>query len=157
MNNVENEWYAKDISKKRRIINKLKKLGGLLARDKELDVLFKHIYEDNIAGKISDERFSRMAQKYEQEQGEVAAKIKALRKALRKEGGQTMTATLFLEMIRQYTDVRELTQRMVTELIDHIVARGEGGRRDPPAVVIYISLSARFSPPSTRTSLRPPS
>ncbi len=68
-----------------------------------------------------------------------------------------MTATLFLEMIRQYTDVRELTQRMVTGLIDHIVARGEGGRRDPPAVVIYISLSARFSPPKPRTSLRPPS
>ena len=85
-----------------------------------LDVLFERIYEDNVAGKISDERFSRMAQKYEQEQGEVTAKIKALRKELRKEGGQTMTAELFLDTIRQYTDVRELTQRMVTELIDHI-------------------------------------
>lgn len=95
-------------------------LDGLLARDKELDVLFERIYEDNVAGKISDERFSRMAQKYEQEQGEVTAKIKALRKELRKEGGQTMTAELFLDTIRQYTDVRELTQRMVTELIDHI-------------------------------------
>lgn len=99
---------------------KQKELDGLLARDKELDVLFERIYEDNVAGKISDERFSRMAQKYEQEQGEVTAKIKALRKELRKEGGQTMTAELFLDTIRQYTDVQELTQRMVTELIDHI-------------------------------------
>ncbi|NBI77305.1 DUF4368 domain-containing protein [Anaerotruncus colihominis] len=61
-----------------------------------------------------------MAQKYEQEQDEVVAKIKALRKELRKEGGQTMTAELFLDTIRQYTDVRVLTQRMVTELIEHI-------------------------------------
>ena len=101
-------------------IRKQKELEGLLTRDKELDVLFERIYKDNVAGKIGDERFSRMAQKYEQEQGEVAGKIKALRKELRKEGSQTMTAELFLDTIRQYTDVRELTQRMVTEQIDHI-------------------------------------
>lgn len=41
----------------------------------------------------------------------MAAKIKALRKEFRKEGGQTMTAEWFLDTIRQYTDVRELTQR----------------------------------------------
>jgi len=99
---------------------KQKELDSLLARDKELDVLFERIYEDNVAGKISDERFSRMSQKYEQEQGEVAAKIKALRKGLRQEVGQHMTADLFLEIVRRYTNAQELTQCMVTELIDHI-------------------------------------
>ncbi len=99
---------------------KQKELDSLLVRDKELDVLFERIYEDNVAGKISDERFSRMSQKYEQEQGEVAAKIKALRKGLRQEVGQRITADMFLEIVRRYTDAQELTQRMVTELIDHI-------------------------------------
>jgi len=39
---------------------KQKTLDGLLARDKELDTLFERIYEDNVAGKISDERFGKV-------------------------------------------------------------------------------------------------
>lgn len=102
-----------------------------------------------MTGKISDERFSRMAQKYEQEQGEVAAKIKALRKELRKEGGQTMTAELFLDTIRQYTDVRELTQRMVTELIDHIdvyYAEKVDGVTHQRVVIHYHFIGAFIAP-----------
>ena len=38
-----------------------KTLKQLLARDRELDQLFERLYEDNISGKISDERFSRMS------------------------------------------------------------------------------------------------
>ena len=40
---------------------KEKELKALLARDEELDGLFERIYEDNVSGKISDERFSRMS------------------------------------------------------------------------------------------------
>ena len=97
-----------------------KELDSLLARDKELDTLFERLYEDNISGKINDERFAKMSKKCEQEQGENAAKVKALKSELRKAGGQLMTADNFLETIRRYTDARELSQRMVTELIDHI-------------------------------------
>lgn len=97
-----------------------KELDSLLARDKELDTLFERLYEDNVSGKINDERFAKMSKKYEQEQGENAAKVKALKSELRKAGGQLMTADNFLETIRRYTNARELSQRMVTELIDHI-------------------------------------
>lgn len=99
---------------------KHKELDVLLARDKELDTLFERLYEDNVSGKVSDERFAKMSKKYEQEQGENAVKIKALKSELRKDGGQFMNADTFLETIRRYTDAQELSQRMVTELIDHI-------------------------------------
>ena len=92
----------------------------MLARDKELDTLFERLYEGNVSGKVSDERFAKMSKKYEQEQGENAAKVKALKSELRKAGGQLMTADNFLEIVRRYTNVQELTQCMVTELIDHI-------------------------------------
>ena len=99
---------------------KKRELDGLLTRDRELDVLFERIYEDNVAGKINDERFSKMSKKYEQEQGELAKRIKALKAELKKEGGQLLTADSFLEIVRRYTDAQELTGCMVTELIDHI-------------------------------------
>lgn len=37
-------------------------------RISDLDKLFSRIYEDNILGKLSDERYSRMASEYEAEQ-----------------------------------------------------------------------------------------
>ena len=99
---------------------KEKELGGLIERDKELDALFEKIYEDNASGKISDERFVKMARKYEHEQGEIGKRTKVLRAELKKETKQQYTADSFLEVVRRYTDAKELTQRMVTELIDHI-------------------------------------
>lgn len=62
-----------------------------------------------------------MSKRYEEEQGENAAKAKALKKELKDNGGELMTADLFLEMVRRYMNVTELSQRLVTELIDHIV------------------------------------
>lgn len=49
---------------------KQKELNTLAARDKELDNLFEHIYEDNVSGKISDDRFAKLSAKYEAEQKE---------------------------------------------------------------------------------------
>ncbi len=99
---------------------KQSELARLLVRDKELDVLFERIYEDNASGKISDERFAKMSAKYEQEQGDLAKRIKTLKAELNKNTGQLYTADMFLEIVRRYTNAQELTQRMVTELIDHI-------------------------------------
>ena len=99
---------------------KQRELNSLLARDKELDMLFERLYEDNVAGKIDDARFARMSKRYEQEQGEISAKVKALRLELKKAEGQQMDMEGFLETVRRYTHVTKITQRMVAELIDHI-------------------------------------
>ena len=99
---------------------KQRELDGLLARDKELDVLFERLYEDNVAGKIDDARFSKMSKRYEQEQGENTKKIKALRLELKKSEGKRMDIDHFLEAVRRYTNATAITQRMVSELIDHI-------------------------------------
>ena len=57
---------------------KQKELAAAQARDNELDGLFERIYEDNLAGKLSDERFAKMSQRYEAEQAELAEKMKLL-------------------------------------------------------------------------------
>ena len=62
-----------------------------------------------------------MSRGYEQEQSEVAGRIKKLNSELKKESCKRLTTEAFLDIVRRYTDAQELTQRMVTELIDHIV------------------------------------
>ena len=64
---------------------KEKELKALQARDEELDGLFERIYEDNVSGKLSDDRFARMSRRYEEEQKELAEKIKALRAEIDKQ------------------------------------------------------------------------
>ena len=99
---------------------KQRELNTLLIRDKELDMLFERLYEDNVAGKIDDSRFARMSKRYEQEQGEIGAKVNTLRLELKKAEGQQMDMEDFLAIVRRYTHVTKITRRMVSELIDHI-------------------------------------
>lgn len=90
------------------------------ARDTELDGLFERIYEDNLSGKLSDERFARMSQRYEEEQAGLAEKIKTLCKELDKLSSEAVSTDMFLSTVRKYTRAKKLTPRMVNELIDHI-------------------------------------
>ena len=95
-------------------------LSKAKARDRELDTLFEKLYEDNVAGKISDERFVRMSKKYEAEQAELRNTIKALRADIERIDGKAATADMFISSVRKYTRARKLTPRMLNELIDKI-------------------------------------
>ena len=99
---------------------KQKELANLQARDKELDGLFERIYEDNLSGKLSDERFTKMSQRYEEEQAGLSERIKILRKELDQLKGEAVSTDMFLATVRKYTRAKKLTPRMVNELIDHI-------------------------------------
>lgn len=91
--------------------NKQKELNKLLARDKELDTLFNRMYEDNISGKIDNERFARMSKAYTEEQTEIAEKVKILQEELDKTTDKAMAADMFIKTVRKYTRVRKLTRR----------------------------------------------
>ena len=99
---------------------KQKELNSLLARDDELDILFEKIYEDNVSGKISDERFAKMSVKYESEQKELKEKVQKIQAELNNEKSKAVTSDMFLSSVRKYTRARKLTPRMLNELIDKI-------------------------------------
>lgn len=99
---------------------KEKELAGLLKRDQELDRLFERLYEDNLSGKISDERFARMSARYEKEQSELAQIIMKARTELEKHSQKAMTTDAFIAIVRKYTRARKLTPRMLNELIQRI-------------------------------------
>ena len=124
---------------------KQRELNTLLTRDKELDMLFERLYEDNVAGKIDDARFARMSKRYEQEQGEIGTKVKTLRLELKKAEGQQMDMEDFLATVRRYTHVTKITQRMVSELIDHIDvyhAEKQDGVTNQQVVIHYNCIGA---------------
>ena len=133
-------------------LRKQRELDTLTARDRELDMLFERLYEDNVAGKIDDARFAKMSKRYEQEQGENAKKIKALRLELKKDESKRMDIDDFLETVRRYTDATTITKRMVAELIDHIEvyhAEKQDGVTNQ-RVVIYHNCIGAFDVPDRR-------
>lgn len=99
---------------------KQKEIAMLQDRDKELDDLFERMYEDNVSGKLTDERFGKMSRKYEDEQQEIASRLKTLHKELDKLNCKTANTDHFLAIVRKYTRAKKLTPRMLTELIDRI-------------------------------------
>ena len=99
---------------------KEKELKTLLARDEELDDLFERIYEDNVSGKLSDDRFAKMSRRYEDEQKELSEKIKKLRSEIEKQSSRSMTTDMFIGLVRKYTRARKLTPRMLNELVEKI-------------------------------------
>ena len=99
---------------------KEKELKTLLARDEELDGLFERIYEDNVSGKLSNDRFAKMSRRYEDEQKELSEKIKKLRSEIEKQSSRSMTTDMFIGLVRKYTRARKLTPRMLNELIEKI-------------------------------------
>ena len=133
-------------------LRKQRELDALTARDRELDMLFERLYEDNVAGKIDDARFAKMSKRYEQEQGENAKKIKALRLELKKDESKRMDIDDFLETVRRYTDATTITKCMVAELIDHIEvyhAKKQDGVTNQ-RVVIYYNCIGAFDVPDRR-------
>ena len=126
-----------------------KELSVLQARDKELDGLFERIYEDNVSGKLSDERFSKMSRRYEDEQKDISEKMNLLRTELDKLGSKAMTSDAFLSIVRKYTRAKKLTPRMLNELIEKIEvhqAEKVDGVWEQKLTIYYNCVGAIFIP-----------
>ncbi len=89
-------------------------------RIKELDMLIERIYEDNVLGKISDERFLRMSANYESEQKELLATVESDEQTVKKAEQEKVDLKVFLDTIRKCTDLKELTPTIVNTLIRRI-------------------------------------
>ena len=75
----------------------------------ELDCLFIRIYEDNVAGRITDERFSMMSKTYEDEQAQLKVEIQTLQQEIEIQERQIENLEQFIQRVRKYEDLDELT------------------------------------------------
>ena len=116
------------------------RLSELTARDAELDVLFERIYEDNVSGKISDERFMKMSQKYDEEQQELKKEIAELQAVCDKEDSRAYSKNQFLKAVRKFMQMKTLTPTILHELVEKIEVyhiQGTGKNRTQQIVIHY--------------------
>ena len=89
-------------------------------RISDLDKLFSRIYEDNILGKLSDERYSRMASEYEAEQKRLISEVEENEKALIELQKQTVDMKILYQGLMEFTEMKELTPTIANKLIERI-------------------------------------
>ena len=87
----------------------------------EIDNLFMHIYEDNVSGKISDDRFRNLSFNYDKEQQELKIKIEQLSKDIESTEKKDTDITQFISNVKKYTEIDHLTAEILNELIEKIV------------------------------------
>lgn len=78
------------------------------------------LYEDNIDGKISDDRFSRMPATYETEQKQLEARVSELEATIAEAREQRLNVDSFLGMVHRYTDITELTAEIIRSFVEKI-------------------------------------
>ncbi|MGN8695557.1 recombinase family protein [Bacillota bacterium HCP3S3_F1_1] len=124
------------------------------ARIKKLDEIVDHIYEDNLSGKISDERFKRMSANYDQEQKALMEKAAELKAAIAKAKEQNVNVESFISLVRKYTDIQELTAEVVREFIEKVyIYKTEtvNGHRVRHIKIVWNCIG-EFTPPQPQTT-----
>ena len=119
----------------------------------ELDKLFTRLYEDNVLGRISDERFTMMSAGYEDEQKKLKATAAELTALIDGAEQKSSDVTAFLDVIRKYEHITELTPKIMHELIDKIVVHApdkSGGKRMQD-IVIHFRFGVAVSTISVET------
>ena len=98
-------------------------------RFKEIDRIIQQLYEDNLLGKISDERFVKLSLAFEEEQHQLQTSISDLTEKLAKQQEDSLNISKFMARISKYTKLPELTVEIVNELIDKIVIHKPTGTK----------------------------
>jgi site-specific DNA recombinase len=125
------------------------------ARIKKLDEIIQRLYEDNIEGKISDERFTKMTDNYEAEQHTLENRVAELKSTMTSEKESALGVDHFLALVRKYTDIKELTAEIIREFVEKIhVYKAEriDGRRVQRIKIIYNCIGEFDPPVSTSTT-----
>lgn len=131
-------------------------LNKMLARDKELDILYEKVFEEKTLGHLSEERFLKLSGKYEEEQFELKAKIKNMKKIVAEEKMHELNADGFLKIVRKYSEVEELTLDILQEFIDKIIVhhREEVMGETVQQIEIYYKMIGHVEIPHIKKSER---
>lgn len=87
----------------------------------ELNRLFRKIYEDNVSGKLNDERFYKLSDGYEAEQGQLKREIEALTAEVSQADMEVTNVAKLIAVTKKYTRIDELTPEILNAFVDKIV------------------------------------
>ena len=118
---VRKQLESYDADKKKELTAKRRELEKAKKRIAEIDKLIQRIYEDNVSGKLSDERFANLSNTYETEQKKLKEKLPEMESYLEAETDKTVNLQKFVQKVKAITEPTELTGELVHEFIDKIV------------------------------------
>ena len=98
-----------------------KEIETSTARYKKLDSIIQKLYEDKLEGNLTDERFNKLSESYEQEQKSLETRIKELQDFVDNEKEKYLNASYLINIVKKYTEINELTDEIVHEFIQKIV------------------------------------
>lgn len=103
------------------LYQKQKQLERYEQRTKEIDRMFRKIYEDNANGKLTDEQFYRLSEGYEAEQEEIRSESIRLTEEIKHTDTTVSNVEKLIAITRKYTRIDELTPEILNALVDKIV------------------------------------
>lgn len=140
-----------DIKASRALREKRDELDKAKSRMGELDRLFRKLYEDNALGRLSDQQFTFMVSGYDDEKAALVEKIRELEKDLSTVTERRDDVSRFVQIVRKYTDVQELTYEIVHEFIDRILIYELDKDTNTRKIEIYYSFVGQVDSGETPT------
>ena len=110
-----------DAKSKRELKASLKEIEESETRIKTLDKIIQSLYEDKVAGKLSEERYMKMSENYETEQRSLTDKVSVLKADMEKSKNKTEEIIKFVSLVDKYSDFKELTPEILRAFIDKVL------------------------------------
>ena len=118
-------------------------------RVRKLDAIIQRLYEDNVEGKISDERFAKMSENYESEQKLLERRTIELRSRIAAQKESSMNVNSFVALVRKHTDIQELNAEAILEFVERLEVfqpARVGGRKVQRLRIVWNCIG-EFTPP----------
>ena len=119
------------------------------ARVHKLDTIIQRLYEDNVEGRISDERFAKMSENYESEQKSLERRTIELRSSIAAQKENCINGNSFVALVRKHTDIQELNAEVILEFVERVEVfqpAQVGGRKVQRLRIVW-NCTGEFTPP----------
>lgn len=117
-----------------------KELETAKERIDKLDNIIIHLYEDNVEGKISDDRFKKLTDAYENEQASLTERIKALEATINTTNEEFTNIESFIKLVKKYTNIDKLDCEILRTFVDKVLvyqAEKIDGKKVQKIKIIY--------------------
>ena len=134
-----------EVKTKQEIKENLRELSAAEERIKALDKIIQSLYEDKVAGKLSEERYLKLSDTYETEQADLTEKAQMLKAEIEKDKKEKDEILDFLCLVEKYSSIEELTPEIIRSFVDRIIVhekRKENGHYRQEVEIVYNFIGA---------------